>query len=145
MPPVWGQSASCSRCYACFTEEWSVCLNERKPQRRGMHIDRCNTLHIYQYGCKNVGRAYFMTDWSPWATTKLPKYHWTTKNPIYVFSKPLLTAKLYYIEFLGFGGKINSPSEIDWNSIGFIIDFYSIILFKLWFLLLLPSLSNSSY
>ncbi|KAF2584615.1 hypothetical protein F2Q70_00035288 [Brassica cretica] len=26
MPPVLGQSASCSRRYARFTEEWSVCL-----------------------------------------------------------------------------------------------------------------------
>ncbi|KAF2544799.1 hypothetical protein F2Q70_00020879 [Brassica cretica] len=26
MPPVLGQSASCSRGYARFTEEWSVCL-----------------------------------------------------------------------------------------------------------------------
>ncbi|KAF2554872.1 hypothetical protein F2Q68_00015404 [Brassica cretica] len=26
MPPVSGQSASCSRTYASFTEEWSVCL-----------------------------------------------------------------------------------------------------------------------
>ncbi|KAF2530740.1 hypothetical protein F2Q70_00031532 [Brassica cretica] len=26
MPPVRGQSASGSRRYACFTEEWSVCL-----------------------------------------------------------------------------------------------------------------------
>ena len=26
IPPVWGQSSSCSRSYAHFTEEWSVCL-----------------------------------------------------------------------------------------------------------------------
>ncbi|KAF2532574.1 hypothetical protein F2Q70_00029230 [Brassica cretica] len=26
MPPVLGQSASCSRSYARFTEKWSVCL-----------------------------------------------------------------------------------------------------------------------
>ncbi|KAF3523135.1 hypothetical protein F2Q69_00049303 [Brassica cretica] len=26
MPPVLGQSTSCSRSYARFTEEWSVCL-----------------------------------------------------------------------------------------------------------------------
>ncbi|KAF3563453.1 hypothetical protein DY000_02015897 [Brassica cretica] len=26
MPPVGGQSASCSRSYAHFTEDWSVCL-----------------------------------------------------------------------------------------------------------------------
>ena len=26
MPPVSDQSASCSRSYACFTEEWPVCL-----------------------------------------------------------------------------------------------------------------------
>ncbi|KAF3527183.1 hypothetical protein F2Q69_00046070 [Brassica cretica] len=26
MPPVLGQSASRSKRYACFTEEWSVCL-----------------------------------------------------------------------------------------------------------------------
>nr|VDD25014.1 unnamed protein product [Brassica oleracea] len=26
MPPVRGQSASCSRSYAHFTEEWLVCL-----------------------------------------------------------------------------------------------------------------------
>ncbi|KAF2548794.1 hypothetical protein F2Q70_00020466 [Brassica cretica] len=26
MPPVRGQSTSCKRSYACFTEEWSVYL-----------------------------------------------------------------------------------------------------------------------
>ncbi|KAL0711859.1 hypothetical protein Bca4012_018837 [Brassica carinata] len=40
MPPVWGQSASCSRSYACFTEERSVCLaKESCREDEWMSID----------------------------------------------------------------------------------------------------------
>ena len=46
------------------------------------------------------------------------------QKPYLCISKPLLTATLSLLHYSCFrvGEKINSPSEIDWNSIGFIID-----------------------
>ena len=83
----------------------------------------------------------------PKSHTKLPKYTWTTRNHIYVFLSRCWRLHAFYYPILlfslRFGEKINSPSEIDWNSIGFTIDL-SIILFRLWFVLLLACLSNSS-
>ena len=59
----------------------------------------------------------------------LPECPWTTQNPIYVFSKPLLMARLYSIHFSYFrvGEKRGTPSESFWNSIGF--GFYILYLF----------------
>ena len=40
MPQVLDQSASCSRNYACFTEEWPVCLAKRSCRGdEGISID----------------------------------------------------------------------------------------------------------
>ena len=58
---------------------------------------------------------------------KLPEYLWPTLNSIYVILKPLLMATIYTIySILSFryGETINSPKDIDWNSIGFIIYFF---------------------
>jgi len=94
------------------------------------------------------GASIFQDHLKPKSHTKLPKYPWTTRNPIYVFLSHCWRQQAFYYPILlfslRFGEKINSPSEIDWNSIGFIIDFLSIILFRLWFVLLLACLSNSS-
>ena len=59
----------------------------------------------------------------------LPECPWKTQNPIYVFSKPLLMARLYSIHcsYFRIGEKRGTPSESSWNSIGFC--FYILYLF----------------
>ena len=71
---------------------------------------------------------------------KLPECPCTTWYLIYIVSKPLLMAKLYCIVLFKvvseLGEKINSPSEIDWNSIGFILDLYDLYSdYDLWYCL----------
>ena len=81
MPLVLGQSAFYSRSYARFTEKWLFYLtrescwrNEWNVDRRcTLTIDRRCTLTIDRRWCQNVGWAYFMTDWSPEATTNYQK------------------------------------------------------------------------
>ena len=70
-----------------------------------------------------------MDDLSPKVTTSYNNIPRRLKTPIYVFSKPLLTATHSIIHYHSFrvGEKINSPSETDWNSIGFTIDLLYII------------------
>ncbi|KAF2567810.1 hypothetical protein F2Q68_00024862 [Brassica cretica] len=47
MPPVLGQSASCNRSYARFTEEWSVCLARGSCRRdEGLSIDNTALVSI---------------------------------------------------------------------------------------------------
>ena len=92
---------------------------------------------ITQHWCRSTvmpeyGLSIFYDRLKPRSNHKLPEYPWTTRNPIYVISKPLLTATLSIIHYSCFrvGEKINSPSEIDSNSIGFTID-VSNLLFRL--------------
>ena len=48
MPPVWGQSASRSRSYSCFTEEWSVCLARGSCRGdKGLSIDDTALVSIH--------------------------------------------------------------------------------------------------
>ncbi|KAF2575284.1 hypothetical protein F2Q70_00002498 [Brassica cretica] len=47
MPPISGQSASCSRGYAHFTEEWSVCLARgscRKEEATSIDTALCTSI-----------------------------------------------------------------------------------------------------
>ena len=108
---------------------------------------------IRQHWCRSTvmpeyGLSVIYDRLKPRSHTKLPKYPWTTRNPIYVFLSHCWRLHAFYYHILlfslRFGEKINSLSEIDWNSIGFIINLLSIILFKQWFVLLLAFLSNSS-
>ncbi|KAF3488047.1 hypothetical protein F2Q69_00052442 [Brassica cretica] len=48
------------------------------------------------------GLSIFYDQLKPRSHTKLPKYPWTTKNPIYVIYKPLLTATLSKLSILLF-------------------------------------------
>ena len=108
---------------------------------------------ITQHWCRSTvmpkcGPSIFQDVLKPRSHNKLPKCLWTTRNPIYVFLSHCWRQEAFYYLILlfshRFGEKINSPSEIDWKSIGFIIVFLSIILFRLWFVLLFACLSNSS-
>ncbi|KAG5375881.1 hypothetical protein IGI04_040477, partial [Brassica rapa subsp. trilocularis] len=56
----------------------------------GSRVDRCSTLHVDRWRSQIVGLVYFMTR----SNHKLPECPWTIRNPIYVISKPLLTATL---------------------------------------------------
>ncbi|CAF1905017.1 unnamed protein product [Brassica napus] len=54
---------------------------------------------ITQHWCRSTvmperGSSIFQDRFKPRSHTKLPKYPWTTRNPIYVIYKPLLTATL---------------------------------------------------
>ncbi|KAG5389172.1 hypothetical protein IGI04_030713 [Brassica rapa subsp. trilocularis] len=100
---------------------------KRKPRRSMQHSAR-RSMEI-----PDRGPRIFYDCVKPRSNHKLPECPWTTRNPTYVISKPLLTATLSLHHFSCFrvGEKINSPSEIDWNSIDFIIAFYPIILFRL--------------
>ena len=80
------------------------------------------------------GSSLFHDRLKPISHHNLPECLRTTLNHVYVFSKPLLIATLsftYFIHSFRVGEKINSPSEIDWNSIDFTIELLSIILLKL--------------
>ena len=104
---------------------------KRKPRRSMQHSAR-RSMEI-----PDRGPCIFYDCVKPRSDHKLLECLWTTRNPTYVISKPLLTATLsLHFSLLHYscqkvGEKINSPSEIDWNSIDFIIAFYSIILFRL--------------
>ena len=99
---------------------------KRKPRRSMQHSAR-RSMEI-----PDRGPCIFYDCVNPRSNHKLPECPWTTRNPTYVISKPLLTAtlSLHHYSCFRVGEKINSPSEIDWNSIGFTIDLF-IILFKL--------------
>ena len=132
MPPVWGQSASCRRSYACFTEEWSVCLSRGSCRgNEGLSVDGAPLPSIDcddRTWTKHISRP--TEAQKPHKVTKIPM---EDQKPYLCISKPLLMATLSLLHYscFGVGEKINSPSEIDWNSIGFIFAFLSIILFRL--------------
>ncbi|KAF3585042.1 hypothetical protein F2Q69_00030311 [Brassica cretica] len=49
MPPVRGQSASCSRSYARITKEWSVCLTRgscREEERMSIDAELLTTIDM---------------------------------------------------------------------------------------------------
>ena len=146
MPPVWGQSASLSISYVRFTEEWSVCLARGSCRGdEGLSIDNTALVSIdsdSRTWAKHISSPFEAQ--KPHQVTKIPM---DDKNPIYVFLNHCWRQQTFYYHIilfsLRFGEKINSPLEIDWNFIGFTIDL-SIILFRLWFVLLLACLSNSS-
>ena len=80
---------------------------------------------ITQHWCRSTvmperGPSIFQDRLKPISHTKLPKHPWTTRNPIYVISKLLLTATLSIINYSFFRvrEKINSPSrdllELHW-------------------------------
>ncbi|KAF3551552.1 hypothetical protein DY000_02007955 [Brassica cretica] len=48
MPPVLGQSASCSRGYAHFPEEWSVCFARESCRGDEWNVDRRCTPGVEQ-------------------------------------------------------------------------------------------------
>ena len=111
----------------------------------------CMFCLMKQHWCRSTvmpecGSSIIQDGLKPRSHTKLPKYPWMTRNTIYVSLSHCWRLQAFYYPTLffslRFGEKINYPSEIDWNSIGFIIDFLSIILFILWFVLLLLCLSN---
>ncbi|CAN6868569.1 unnamed protein product, partial [Brassica oleracea] len=65
---------------------------------------------ITQHWCRSKvmperGPSIFQDRLKPRSHTKLPKFPWTTRNPIYVIFKPLLTAThsiiLFYCFLLG--------------------------------------------
>ena len=145
MPPVWGQSATCRITYARFTEELSVFL--ARGSCRGdewMSIDKTVLVSIdsdARTWAKHILRP--IEAHKPHKVSKIPT---DDQKPFVCIYKPLLMATSFHylilLFSLRFGENINSPSEIYWNSIGFIIDFVSIILFTLWFILLILCLSN---
>ena len=96
-----------------------------------------STVHPYHRSTvmPEYGPSIFYDLLKPRSNHKLLEYPWTTKNPIYVFSKPLLTATLSFIHSSRLGEKGGTPSESrssSWNSFGFFIAFiYSIHLFFL--------------
>ena len=58
MPPVGGQSASCSRSYACFTEEWSVWLARGRCRGdEGLSIDE-------QHWCQSTVMPEYARIWA---------------------------------------------------------------------------------
>ena len=91
IPPVWGQSASCGRSYAHFTEEWTVCLARGNCRGdEGLSIDITAFVSI---DCDaRIWAEHILWPLKPRRNPKLPEYPWTTKNLIYVIYKSLLTA-----------------------------------------------------
>ena len=101
MPPVWGQSAPCSSSYARFTEEWSFCLARGSCRGdEGLSIDVAALVSIDSDA--RIWAEHILWPLKPRSSPKLPEYPWTTRNPIYVISKPLLTATLSIILFYCF-------------------------------------------
>lgn len=63
-------------------EKRNVCRSMQNSWYRSIWMPEC-------------GLSIFYDQLKPRSNHKLPEYLWTTRNLIYVFSKPLLTAKLY--------------------------------------------------
>ncbi|KAF3561478.1 hypothetical protein DY000_02012517 [Brassica cretica] len=69
---------------------------EEMKDCRSMKQHWCRSTVMPEYGL-----SIFYDRLKPRSNHKLPEYPWTTSNPIYVFSKSLLTAKLSFILVLG--------------------------------------------
>ena len=98
MPPVWGQSASCSRGYSRFIEEWSVCLARgscREEERMSIDAELLTLIDMdARTWAKHISRP-FETQ-KPHQVTKILM---DDQKPYLCISKPLLTATLSIILF----------------------------------------------
>ena len=128
MPPVWGQSASYSRRYTCFTEEWSVCLARGSCRGdKGLSIDGAPLSSID--GDSRTWAKHISRPTEAQKQHKVTKYPWTTRNPIYVFLSHCWRLHAFFYSCSRLQEKGGTPSDSSYNSFGFYI--YSIAIFYL--------------
>ena len=133
MQPVWGQSASYRRSYACFTEEWPVCLARGSCRGdEGLSIDG-SPLPSIDGDAKTWAKHYFKTDWNPEATQIYQNTHGRPET-LFMLLLTAMLSKLSLIHSSRLGEKGGTPSESFWNSFGFYILIYcNFLSIHLWF------------
>ena len=101
MPPVLGQSASCNRGYARFTEEWSVCLAKGSCRGdEGLSIDNTTLVSIdsdARTWAKHISRPFEAQ--KPHKVTKIPMND--QKSYLCISNGNKLSIILFYSFLLG--------------------------------------------
>ena len=137
MLPVWGQSASYNRSYAWFTGVVYM-PRKRKMLKIWRSVDRQHNLGVDRRWFQKMGRAYFMTDLSPEVTTYLPECPWMTLTLFMFFLSHCW--RVHFLLLLLF--IVLGLERRDWLELLWFYHWFIYLLSKLWFVLLLPCLSN---